>query len=43
MAYLERWFPKETKEKQRSNERDRRVELFGEAYAEANNAPCTVM
>ncbi|KAK3384738.1 SPX domain-containing protein [Podospora didyma] len=41
MHFLEQWFPKETKEKQSSNEIDRRKELLGEA---ANTDPaCCVM
>jgi len=42
MTYLERWFPKETKEKQAYNELERRRELFGE-LAEDNSPPCCVM
>lgn len=42
MRFLERWFPKETKEKQKYNEIERRKELLGDAYAESNG-PCTVM
>ncbi|KAL2024832.1 hypothetical protein VTK56DRAFT_5653 [Thermocarpiscus australiensis] len=39
--FLEKWFPKETKEKQRYNEIERRKELLGEAYASED--PCVVM
>ena len=42
MTFLERWFPKETKEKQAYNELERRRELFGEEAAEST-ANCTVM
>ena len=42
MTFLERWFPKETKEKQAYNELERRREMFGE-LAEDNAAPCCVM
>jgi E3 ubiquitin-protein ligase BAH len=44
MKYLERWFPKETKEKQAYNELERRKELFGETIGdETPNPPCLVM
>lgn len=42
MRFLECWFPKETKEKQKYNEIERRRELLGEAYAEPHG-PCTMM
>ncbi|KAK4216400.1 SPX domain-containing protein [Rhypophila decipiens] len=42
VRFLERWFPKETKEKQKYNEIERRKELLGEHYAE-NTGPCTMM
>ncbi len=41
MNFLERWFPKETKEKQAYNEIERKKELFGEAL---NDLPsCNIM
>jgi len=44
VRYLERWFPKETKEKQIYNEIERRRELFGEIYVGSDPpAACTVM
>jgi E3 ubiquitin-protein ligase BAH len=43
VRYLERWFPKETKEKQVYNEIERRRELFGDIYVAREPAPCTVM
>ncbi|KAH6844908.1 SPX domain-containing protein [Chaetomium sp. MPI-CAGE-AT-0009] len=44
VRYLERWFPKETKEKQVYNEIERRRELFGDIYVGSKDpAPCTVM
>jgi E3 ubiquitin-protein ligase BAH len=44
MTYLERWFPKETKEKQEYNELERRKELFGDAIGdETPGPPCVVM
>jgi E3 ubiquitin-protein ligase BAH len=44
VRYLERWFPKETKEKQVYNEIERRRELFGDIYVgDRDPAPCTVM
>ncbi|KAK1774320.1 SPX domain-containing protein [Copromyces sp. CBS 386.78] len=43
MSYMEKWFPKETKEKQRYNELERRRELLGEAYVDTNDGPCIVM
>ncbi|KAK0648825.1 SPX domain-containing protein [Cercophora newfieldiana] len=44
MGYLERWFPKETKEKQAYNELERRKELFGDAIGdETPGPPCVVM
>lgn len=43
MSYMEKWFPKETKEKQRFNELERRRELLGEAYVDTNDGPCIVM
>lgn len=43
MSYMEKWFPKETKEKQRYNELERRRELLGEAYIDTNDGPCIVM
>ncbi|KAK3322083.1 SPX domain-containing protein [Apodospora peruviana] len=42
MHFLEQWFPKETKEKQKYNEIERRKEMLGDAYAETNT-PCSVM
>ncbi|KAK4641957.1 hypothetical protein QC761_505450 [Podospora bellae-mahoneyi] len=43
VRYLERWFPKETKEKQRNNEDERRKELLGDLYVEGAQPPCIVM
>lgn len=44
MNYLERWFPKETKEKQEYNEIERRKELFGDAIGDTTpGPPCIVM
>jgi len=44
MNYLERWFPKETKEKQAYNEQERRKELLGDAIGDTTpGPPCTVM
>ncbi|KAK3305479.1 SPX domain-containing protein [Chaetomium strumarium] len=45
VRYLERWFPKETREKQVYNERERRRELFGDIYVNPNQNPpqCVVM
>lgn len=42
LRFLERWFPKETKEKQTYNELERRKELFGEKFVE-DTQPCVVM
>jgi E3 ubiquitin-protein ligase BAH len=38
--FLEKWFPKETKEKQLYNEIERGKELFGEGYV---HQPCIIM
>jgi hypothetical protein len=44
VRYLERWFPKETKEKQAYNEIERRKELLGDVYiADSPPPPCVVM
>jgi E3 ubiquitin-protein ligase BAH len=44
VRYLERWFPKETKEKQAYNEIERRKELLGDVYVgESPPPPCVVM
>ncbi|KAK3346223.1 SPX domain-containing protein [Lasiosphaeria hispida] len=44
MDFLERWFPKETKEKQTYNEQERRKELYGVAITDSDPAsPCNVM
>ena len=44
MRYLERWFPKETKEKQAYNEIERRKELLGDVYVvDSPPPPCIVM
>jgi len=44
VRYLERWFPKETKEKQAYNEFERRRELLGDIYGGIEPpAACTVM
>ncbi|KAK0714286.1 SPX domain-containing protein [Apiosordaria backusii] len=43
VRYLERWFPKETKEKQRNNEDERRKELLGDLYVESAQPQCIVM
>ncbi|KAK4194444.1 SPX domain-containing protein [Triangularia verruculosa] len=43
VRYLERWFPKETKEKQRNNEDERRKELLGDLYEAGAQPPCIVM
>lgn len=43
MHFLERWFPKETKEKQTYNELERRKELLGDVYVKDDTAPCAVM
>ncbi|KAK4182761.1 SPX domain-containing protein [Podospora australis] len=43
VRYLEKWFPKETKEKQRYNEAERRKELLGDLYVDNGPPPCTVM
>ncbi|KAK4237225.1 SPX domain-containing protein [Achaetomium macrosporum] len=45
VRYLERWFPKETREKQVYNEMERRRELFGDVYINPNENPaqCVVM
>ncbi|KAK5653596.1 hypothetical protein OQA88_8858 [Cercophora sp. LCS_1] len=42
MHYLEKWFPKETKEKQTTNEADRRKELFGDLVGD-QPPTCNVM
>lgn len=42
MHYLEKWFPKETKEKQSVNELDRRKELFGDLIGD-QPPTCNVM
>jgi len=41
VKYLEQWFPKETSEKQKYNEMERRRELWGDEFAEQQ--PCVVM
>jgi E3 ubiquitin-protein ligase BAH len=44
VRFLERWFPKETKEKQAYNEIERRKELLGDVYvADSPTPPCIVM
>ncbi|KAK4124214.1 hypothetical protein N657DRAFT_671245 [Parathielavia appendiculata] len=43
VRYLERWFPKETQEKQRQNEFERRKELYGIYATDPNGPQCTVM
>ncbi|KAK4099960.1 hypothetical protein N658DRAFT_428723 [Parathielavia hyrcaniae] len=43
VRYLEQWFPKETQEKQRQNEVERRKELFGIYAADPGGPQCTVM
>jgi E3 ubiquitin-protein ligase BAH len=44
VRYLERWFPKETREKQAHNELERRRELFGDIYVGRDPpAACIVM
>jgi E3 ubiquitin-protein ligase BAH len=44
VRYLEKWFPKETKEKQAFNELERRRELFGDLYVDEHPPPpCVVM
>ncbi|KAL2194595.1 SPX domain-containing protein [Corynascus similis CBS 632.67] len=43
VRYLERWFPKETKEKQAYNELERRRELLGDVYVGEEPPPCVVM
>lgn len=43
VRYLERWFPKETKEKQKYNEAERRKELLGDLYVDNGPPPCVVM
>ncbi|KAK4229290.1 SPX domain-containing protein [Podospora fimiseda] len=45
VRFLEQWFPKETKEKQKYNEIERRRELLGEMYAADNPGPppCIIM
>lgn len=40
IRFLERWFRKETKEKQKANEIERGKELFGEGY---EHTSCSVM
>ncbi|KAK0610430.1 SPX domain-containing protein [Bombardia bombarda] len=42
MSFLERWFPKETKEKQAYNEIERRKELLGDIYTDTHT-PCIIM
>ena len=42
VRFLERWFPKETKEKQTYNELERRKELLGEGIVD-DTPPCIVM
>jgi hypothetical protein len=41
--FLEKWFPKETKEKQAYNELERRKELLGEAFVHDTPDACVVM
>lgn len=41
MSYMKRWFPRERKEKQRQNEIEAGVEVFGEAYRDTK--PCIIM
>ncbi|KAL2135672.1 hypothetical protein VTI74DRAFT_7353 [Chaetomium olivicolor] len=43
VRYLEKWFPKETKEKQAYNEIERRKELLGDVYIDENAPQCVVM
>lgn len=43
VKHLERWFPKETKEKQAYNELERRKELLGDVYVGEHPAQCIVM
>ncbi|KAK4140083.1 SPX domain-containing protein [Dichotomopilus funicola] len=43
VRHLERWFPKETKEKQDYNERERRKELLGDIYVTDDPSKCLVM
>jgi len=44
VRYLEEWFPKETKEKQKYNEIERRKELLGDTYVDnQQQPPCVVM
>ncbi|KAL2170386.1 hypothetical protein VTG60DRAFT_4872 [Thermothelomyces hinnuleus] len=43
VRYLERWFPKETKEKQAYNELERRRELLGDVYVGEEPPQCVVM
>ncbi len=44
IQHLERWFPKETKEKQNANEIDRRREQLGDIYVDTHpNGGCIVM
>ncbi|KAK3984039.1 SPX domain-containing protein [Cladorrhinum sp. PSN332] len=45
VSFLEQWFPKETKEKQKYNEIERRKELLGDMYADSVGPPpqCVVM
>ncbi|KAL1844134.1 hypothetical protein VTJ49DRAFT_4986 [Mycothermus thermophilus] len=39
VRYLEKWFPKETKEKQTLNELERRRDLFGDVYVNEHPPP----
>ncbi|GAB1317304.1 SPX domain-containing protein [Madurella fahalii] len=43
VRFLEKWFPKETREKQVYNELERRKELLGEAYVDNTTDGCVVM
>ncbi|KAJ4291502.1 hypothetical protein N0V88_006099 [Collariella sp. IMI 366227] len=43
VRYLEKWFPKETKEKQAYNEVERRKELLGDVYVSEEPPQCVVM
>ena len=43
MRFLERWFPKEIKEKQSYNEIERRKELLGDILMDDCPSPCLVM